>query len=521
MTRRRPFGEADVGAPTGTESAALDRRAIEELGVPQAVLMENAGRQAADLVDHLFPEGEVIALVGKGNNGGDALVTLRTLAARGRPARAVVVGDRDEAGLLHGWPVERLDADGVDEEAWRLLTRDASVVVDGLLGTGIRGAAREPQAEWIRRMNAAGRPIVALDVPSGVDADRGTVEGDAVLADVTVAFGFPKLGTLLHPGRERAGRLVAVEIGFPPPTAEEVGARLLTPGWVDFRLPRRPLDTHKNEVGALLVVAGSEGMAGAALLAARAALRAGAGLLRIASPATNRTVLQTALPEAIFVDVDDPEALGAAADASTALLAGPGMGAGAAASERLERLLDLSAGLPAVYDADALNLAARGSPTLARLLEGRGAVLTPHPGEMGRLVGVPTGTVAGDRPGTAAEFAGEYGCVLLLKGTPSLVAAPGRPLLVDTAGSSDLAVGGAGDVLAGVIGSLLAQGVPARDAAGVALWTSGRAARLADRGGGLLPSDIVDHLPHAFREEGPGETELPLAGLLFDQDPPR
>ncbi|HZD04236.1 MAG TPA: NAD(P)H-hydrate epimerase, partial [Longimicrobiales bacterium] len=283
MTPIRPFGGERVLVPTGSESAAIDRRAISEQGVAQPVLMENAGRSAAAVVHRLFPEGEVVAVVGSGNNGGDAFVCLRSLAAWGRTVQAVVVGDRPEPeDVLHGWPVERI-ADGEAVDGGAAWLAGAAVVVDGILGTGIRGAPRERQAAAIDRVNAAGRPVVALDIPSGVDADTGTVPGKAVRADITVAFGWPKLGSLLHPGRRLAGRLLAFEIGFPPAGDADAGAWIVTPGWASVRMPRRPPATHKNAVGTLLVVAGSRGMAGAAVMAGRAALRAGAGLVRIAS----------------------------------------------------------------------------------------------------------------------------------------------------------------------------------------------------------------------------------------------
>ncbi len=228
----RPFGRPLVAAPTGAESASFDRYAIHELCVPQPTLMENAGRSAALVLHHLFPEGGVTALVGTGNNGGDALVLLRNLAAWGRSVTAILVGDRSEEDeVLHGWGIRVLrdtDFQGRDEVLDGELRR-AAVLVDGILGTGISGPPRERQAWAIRALNRADAPVLALDVPSGVDADSGAVPGDAVAARVTVAFGGPKLGCLFHPGRALAGRLVAVEIGFPPVTEETFPGRLITP----------------------------------------------------------------------------------------------------------------------------------------------------------------------------------------------------------------------------------------------------------------------------------------------------
>jgi ADP-dependent NAD(P)H-hydrate dehydratase / NAD(P)H-hydrate epimerase len=339
----RPFGRALVGAPTGVESAEFDRIAIQEMGIPQATLMENAGRSAALVLQRLFPRGQVTALVGTGNNGGDSLVLLRNLAAWGRPVSAVLVGERPEDDdLLHGWGIRVLRDTDFHQQAERLdgeLAR-AEVVVDGILGTGITGPPRERQAWAITAMNRAEAPVLALDIPSGVDSVTGAVPGDAVVAAATVAFGGAKLGSLLHPGRRLVGRLVVVEIGFPPVEEETFRGVLVTPGWVSRRRPMREPDTHKNAVGALLLVAGRSGMAGAAILAARAALRAGVGFLRVASPPENRRILQEAVPEAVYVDSSDGAALREAVRASRAVGVGPGLGTGEEGAGILRRVLE-------------------------------------------------------------------------------------------------------------------------------------------------------------------------------------
>ena len=523
--RIRPFGRALVGAPTGAESAEFDRYSIQELGVPQDTLMENAGRSAALVLDRLFPRGQVTALVGTGNNGGDALVALRNLAAWGRRVTAILVGDRDpEEPLLHGWGIRTfLDADFQGSDA--LLEGElakADVLVDGVLGTGISGPPRERQAWAIRGMNRAEAPVLALDIPSGVDAISGAVPGDAIVAAATVAFGGVKLGALLHPGRRFVGRLVAVEIGFPPVEASTFRSFLITPGWAGLRLPRRDPDTHKNAVGALLLVAGRSGMGGAAILAARAALRAGAGFVRIASPPENRGILQQAVPEAVYVDASDPEALAEAVSASRALGLGPGMGTEEEGARILNRALELSAGHPILLDADALNLVSAGrAPALKEIAEGREVVITPHPGEMARLTRLGTEEIAARRPEVAGRLARESGCTVLLKGAPSLVAAPDGRLMVDTVGTSDLASAGMGDVLSGTIASFLAQGSGPVEAAALGLHTSGRAAARTGLGGSLTPEDVVDRLPEALQEEGPGQTDLDYPFVLFDQDPAR
>lgn len=521
------------------------------MGVPRHTLMENAGRGAATVLQRLYPRGEVVAAVGGGNNGGDALVLLRTLASWGRPVRALLVADRsDDDVLLHGWhvPVIR-DSDFDDGEALELRLRGAGVLVDGILGTGIRGAPRERQARAVRALNRADAPVLALDVPSGVNADTGAAPGDAVEAEVTVAFGWPKLGTLLSPGRERAGRLIAVEIGFPPlpdgsgtegdggitdeareggdaaPPSDPppFGARLATPAWASAHRPGRPAQAHKYSVGSLLLHAGREGMAGAAVMAARAALRSGVGLLRVASDPENRVILQERVPEAIYVDVGDTDAVAEAVGSVDAVAAGPGIGTDEAGERALRAVLEGSEGRPLVLDADALTLLGEeGAGSLSDLGAIGPVLVTPHPGEMARISAASRERIR-ERPLDAArELAADSGCAVLLKGLPSVVASPDGSVLVDTQSTSALATAGMGDVLTGVCGSFLAQGVASTAVAGaLGLYHSGRAAVVADLGAGLSPEDVVSHLPEVLREAGPGTTDLDLPFVVFDGDAPR
>ena len=529
-TPLRPFARSRIWAPTAAESAAFDRDAIERQGVPQAALMECAGRSAAEILDRLYPQGEVLAFIGAGNNGGDGLVLLRTLQAWGRPVRAVLVADRDQhqeqdpEDLLRGWHIPFEKDDGLEQDSGNLDTvlLAASIIVDGILGTGISGAPRDRQAHAIRAINRCERPVFALDTPSGVNGDTGQIAGEAIDADVTVAFGWPKLGTLLQPGRARVGRLIAVEIGFPPVPAEGFGAAATTPAWAVENWPRRKPDAHKNSVGTLLLVAGCPGMAGAAVMAARAALRAGVGLLRVVSPSENRSIIQEAVPEAIFVPAEDGDAVREAAAASEAVGAGPGLGNGAEAGELLATVLDTSEGLPTVLDADGLNLASSGAgPGLAEWAADRPVLVTPHLGEMARLSGFTGEAIEADRVGAARDLADKTGATVLLKGLPSIVVPPEGTCLVDTVGSSDLAAGGMGDVLTGVAASLLAQGAGPDDAGALALYGTGRAAACAALGPSLTPSDVIERLPVVWTEEGPGETDLDHPFVIFDQDPTR
>lgn len=515
----RPFGHGELRAQRADEAARFDERAIRDAGVPQPVLMENAGRSAAGVLVRLFGKGRVTALVGSGNNGGDALVAARTLAAWGASVRCVLTADRAaDDPLLHGWPVEVIEDRALSDDQWRAVESETDVFIDGMLGTGVRGAPRARQAEVIGRLNEMDRPVVAMDVPSGVDATTGAVEGVAVRSTVTVSFGAPKLGAMLAPGRAFVGRHVTVEIGFPPITEADAPVRVLTPAWGRSHLPVRGTDTHKNQVGRVLIVGGRSGMAGAVVLSARAAFAAGAGLVRVASAPDNRAILQSAVPEAIFVDASNEVELSEAVAQADAVAVGPGLGTASLGATVLGRIV-AGTPLPMLLDADALNLLAEGMPVRPESLAGRAALLTPHPGEMARLLGEET--PGPDRIATLRAAVERFGVAVLLKGAPSLVADADGTLGIDTQASSDLAVAGMGDALTGVCVALMAQGLAPAEAGGVGLFLSGRAARLAGRGASLTPSDVVRWLPEARDERGVGTSDLDLPFVIFDADPVR
>lgn len=513
MPHEHPFSAAlDVPVLTADEMRAWDHHAIHSSGIPERVLMESAGRAAASVIQRLYPDGRVVAAVGSGNNGGDAMVVVRALRAWGREVAAVQVGSRaPDAALLHGWEIPSVPADAADEAF-----RGAGVIVDGLLGTGATGAPRGAYAEAIAAMERSGRPIVALDGPSGVDLTTGAAPGPAVRAEVTVTFGAPKRGLLLFPGRERAGRIVAVEIGFTPLAEDGASARLITPAWARAVLPPVAPNAHKGMMGKVSIVAGRRGMSGAAVLAGLGALRAGAGMASIVSPDANREIIQSTLPEALYVDRDalDP----GFQSGSQAVVAGPGMGTDDASLDLL-RTIARGSDVPLLLDADALTLLARNPDLRGEI--GRPLVLTPHPGEMGRLIEKSTSDVTAGPFAAAAEAAERFGCTVLLKGSPSLVAAPGRPTLVNVAGHSGLATGGNGDVLSGVIGAFLALGMDPVDAAAAALYYAGRAAQIAGRGRGLLPRDVAEALPAALEEEAGRGSALGLPGIVLDLPPAR
>jgi hydroxyethylthiazole kinase-like uncharacterized protein yjeF len=505
IPRPAPFhARGRIPVVTADEMRAWDRRAIDRTGVPERVLMESAGRAAASVIHRLHPAGRVLVACGSGNNGGDGLVAARTLRAWGREVRVLAAGSRPpDPALAHGWEVETVEM-GTMESA----VAAADVLVDALLGTGSTGAPRDPYDRVIRAMNAAGRPLVALDGPSGIDFTTGAAAGEVVRADLTVTFGAPKRGLLLFPGRTQAGRIVCVEIGFDP--LGEFGAELVTGEWAAAHLPPVAPNAHKGQLGRVVIVAGRAGMAGASILAGMGALRAGAGMAVLVAPDANRAIIQTSIPEALYEDrasVDDE--VFAKADG---IVAGPGMGTDGDALALLRKIAS-AAGCPLLFDADATTLLANHPDLRADVHQP--LLLTPHPGEASRLLGKQAGDITADPFAAAAELAEKFACVVLLKGAPSLVASADEPTLVSVGGYSGIATGGMGDTLSGVTGAFLALCGDPRIAAGLGLWYCGRAAEIAGRGRGLIPRDVSDAVPDALLERTE-ESELAAGAVTLD-----
>lgn len=517
-----PVGERGrIFAVSAAEMREIDRRTIAG-GVAGEVLMERAGAGAVELLRARFPKEcrrGVVLVAGRGNNGGDALVMARLLR-RGRVRTEVFLAGRGgDLGGDAALNLRRLEkAGGRVRELGRVglgrlaeAASGAGVLVDGLFGTGLRGPLDEGAQAIVETLNSTPAPILALDVPSGLDADRGLVLGAAVQASVTATFAFPKIGCLLHPGVDLCGELAVVDIGVSRAAVEAVApkGRMLTPGAVAIALPPRAADTHKGTFGHLLVLAGSAGKSGAAVLCGRAALRAGAGLCTVAGPAVAGApvvvpeLMTEALPEdggAWSLTSSTPAEVLRALDGKDAAVFGPGIGVTPATREITEWLV-ASSPVPLVIDADGLNCLAG---QLGWLRKKRSpVVLTPHPGEMARLVSASTETVQSDRIGAARKLAADFDVVVILKGARSIVAAPDGRVSVNPTGNPGMASGGMGDALAGIVGSLLAQGLPAFEAAEVGTFWHGYAAdRVAARRGeaGLLASDVIDDLPPALQD---------------------
>jgi NAD(P)H-hydrate epimerase len=483
--------------------AALDRRAVDEGHTTERTLIETAGREVARVVDERWPRGRVVGVLGSGHNGADGLVALRTLRAWGRDVAALFGGSSPpEPDVSAGWGVPCRDLSDSDPGRLAEIVGDADVLLDGLLGTGVEGPPREPQAKLIEALNDLRRPVVAVDGPSGMDFTTGAVPGACVDAAVTVALGWPKLGHLLGPARARCGELVAVEIGFPPPEAPDhhpaAWARAVTGRWIREILPRRSPDAHKGDAGYLTVVAGRAGMAGASVLSARGAGRGGAGIVRVVGDPANRVTVQTAVPDALFTRWDDPDGVADAVSWADALVVGPGLGRGKDRRELVEAVLASRGERPVLLDADGLNAFAADAASLSDQLASRDLV-TPHPGELARLLEVGVDEVLAAPVERARQTAGLLGATVLLKGSPSLVAAPDGPLVVATTSGPGVASGGSGDVLSGLAGAYLAAGVDAAGAAAAALFLSGLASDASDVPEGHLASDVPDRIPGVRR----------------------
>ena len=489
----------------------LDRHTIETLGVPGELLMECAGRVVTAEVLSELPRGSSVWVVcGAGNNGGDGLVVARHLHLLGISVCIVWVGDPER---LRGDPAanwKRAQAIGVPVAQARWRPQPGDVLVDAIFGTGLDRAVEGAAAAAIRKL-CAGRPackVVAVDLPSGLNADSGQPLGCAVEADVTVTLGLPKLGLALQPGKSHAGRIVVGRIGIAD-QAPELGrtAELWTRRAAAARLPSRPADGHKGSFGHVLIVAGSEGKTGAAALSAEGAARAGAGLVTIACPESTNAVLEVKCTEAMTAPVAETAAHGFASGAEKPILdlalgrdavaAGPGIGRGDETlalmrrlAKKVERPLVLDAdGLLAFVEAAAL-LQARTSPT----------ILTPHPGEAAALLACSAAEINRDRLAAARTLAEETGAVVVLKGAATVTAEPGGRCAVNASGGPILATGGTGDVLTGVVVGLLAQGTPAFEAGALGAFLHGWASdRLALRRGssGVLAGDLAAEIPAA------------------------
>lgn len=508
---------------TAAQMREMDRLTIEKYGVPSLELMERAGEAVAQAILERFPRNAkkgVLIVAGKGNNGGDGFVVARLLKKKRFPCRVALLARRDELSSDAGRNLRaflRGKGKVVEIEPSRLsrlseLADKSGLIVDAILGTGIKSEVHGFLGEAITLLNASGLPIVAVDIPSGLDTDRGVPLGSAIQAELTVALGFPKLGEVIYPGASYCGEVATGEIGIDARAVAEVApaSELLEHETVAWLAPRRDPDTHKGSYGHLLVLAGSRGKTGAAILACRAAMRAGAGLVTLAGPRSLNTIFAGALAEVMTEPLRDNEAGQVEAlsdedwrrllERKNSVLFGPGVGV-SPSMQNILRWLISNLDIPWVIDADGLNTLAL---EIGRLRRARvPPVLTPHPGEMARLIGKSTAEVNAARVEVARSFATEHGCHLILKGARTVIATADGKVAINPTGNPGMASAGMGDVLAGILASLLGQGLAPEDAMKFGVYLHGFVGdRIAGTRGevGLIASDIIDGLPAGIRE---------------------
>ena len=499
--------------PGAGQMRATDRWAIEERGVPSLDLMERAGAGLALLTDRAVPRGTIAVVCGKGNNGGDGFVAARLLRELGRTVRVLLLAEPAEHKGDAAANLARLDG---DHEPFRPdALREAKVVVDAIFGTGFDGEPRGAAADAIEAIGAAGAHVVAADVASGVNASTGEAARSSVAASTTVTFASAKPGHWIAPGKQQTGEVHVIDIGIPAgaPAAADVG--LLTPR-VHALVPGRDAPGTKFTSGHVVVAGGSRGLTGAPCMAAEAAMRAGAGYVTALVPASLELVFETRLLEVMTRALPDadgaltPEGVGAALEACAragALVLGPGIGRRDGAFA-FARTLAAAAEVPLLLDADGLNahagelelLATRSAPT----------ILTPHAGELGRLLGSSSEAVAGSRLRSAREAARRANAIVVLKGDDTIVARPDGAAAVNSLPAPALATAGTGDVLSGVIGAFLAKGLDPFAAACAGVRRHAAAGRVAaDEHGtdGVIAGDVIAALPRALRGDPaePGE----------------
>lgn len=501
-------------AVTAAEMKLYDQKTISEIGIPSLVLMERA---ALETVRVLLAERKemkrVLIVAGTGNNGGDGLAVGRMLASLGAKVTFLIAGNWERLSKETALQKDILLNSGFSILR-KMENEEYDIVIDALFGIGLSREVEGEYAGWIQTINdmkQRGTYVCSLDIPSGICADTGKVMGCAVRADLTAAFAFAKRGELLYPGREYAGKLVVCDIGIPSVVLENQypGAAYLEREDAIRKLPERKPDGNKGTFGKVLLIAGRRDMCGACILVGSSAFKAGAGMVKIITPECNREILQSTLPEAMlysYGDMPETEQLREALEWADVAAVGPGLGMDDAARFMIRYCLENSV-IPLVLDADALNLIGLDQE-LAKLLahkNGENIVLTPHPGELVRILEIDMEKYQADRMEVIQEALSRYGCILTAKDAVTITAEKNaKELLINTSGNDGMAVAGSGDVLTGIISGLIAQKMSCFEAAGLGVYLHGLAGEEACRSNGrygMMAMDIVKQLPKVMGAE--------------------
>lgn len=499
----------------------IDHQSINEYGISGLQLMEAAGCGCVEeIIAEFGLKGRAVVMSGKGNNGGDGYVIARLLIQKGWSVKAIILADREEILGDAAINLEKLSGSTINycthegqlsalhmEEIYQ-----ADVIIDALLGTGLRRDVTGIYLEAIDLMNSSGRPVLSVDIPSGIHGTTGRILGDAVRAYITVTFAFAKLGHVLYPGAEHTGRLVVVDIGTPTELMKTAaGYDYLNSDKMRPLLHRRDRLAHKGNFGHCLIIAGSTGKTGAAALSANSAVRAGSGLVTLAVPESLNFVLEIKTTEVMTVPLSDSgsghltnssfPAIEKLLSGKDAIAIGPGLDRRPGTYALVQNLVE-NIDLPMVIDADGLN-ALSEDITILKRKKSKQVILTPHSGEMSRLLGNSIPDVDAVRILVAQEFARNNGVYLVLKGARTIIASPEGIAAINSSGNPGMATGGMGDVLTGIIVSLLGQGYPSWDACCLGVFLHGFAADMVaeDKGEiGIIASDVIEQLPYAFNK---------------------
>ena len=509
---------------TAAQMREADRRTIEDIGIPSLVLMENAGRQVVAALEAAYEgrlDGRVAVLCGRGNNGGDGFVVARTLIQRGIDTAVFVIGTVADVRGDARTNLDILGRLGVtvveigDEQSWELHFSEISqctLIVDAIFGTGLKSALGGMMETVTADMNASGIPIVSIDLPSGMSADTPHLIGDCVDASMTVTLAAPKLPLVLPPGEAHAGDVVIADIGIPIDVMESLEGphiELLTPEQLRDAVEPRAPDSHKGDYGRVTIIAGSRGKTGAAHLAAMGALRSGAGLVTVATPASCLPIVASMAPELMTEPLPEskqgvvtPAGLEVILELRHEVIAcGPGLGREREVGQFVRGLLDRSTA-PLVLDADAITVLA-DDPARLTGSEERDVVITPHPGEMARLIGASVDEVQVNRIEVAGEFATTHHVYVVLKGHRTIIATPEGHIFINPTGNAGMATAGMGDVLTGMIAAWLAQLLDAEAACRLAVFLHGAAGDLAESDHGqvaLMATDLLARLGPALNQ---------------------
>ena len=507
---------------TAQEMRQIDQQAIEHIGIPGAVLMEHAGTAVVRAIRQHFPECQRIAvIVGKGNNGGDGLVVARQFAHAGQPVQIFLVSPPEsfagdaltnlQIAQNLNLPITSVLAE--DElEAAKSQIASVDLIVDSIFGTGLRGGVHGFIGDIITYINKTERPVIAIDLPSGLSADTGMAEGACIQASYTVAMGLPKRGNLIQLGATFTGKLEVADIGFPPSVIDTQNIQInwTQPSDAARILPPRPIHSHKGTYGRVYVVAASTGMTGAAALTSTGALRVGAGLVTLGAPKSLNPILEVKLTEAMTVPLPETAEGSLALEAKShiietvertksVLAIGPGLSQHPETVALVHSLIRES-NAPIVIDADGVNALSKSKEILSSLSPQ--TVLTPHPGEMARLIGGTVEALERERVGIAQRFAETHNITLVLKGAPTVIARGNGEVWINSTGNAGMATGGMGDILTGLIAGLIAQKVSPFDAAVLGVYLHGLAGDIvAESIGmhGLMAGDVLNSVPKAIK----------------------